>query len=624
MKLLAMHIAITVLSSAAVIAASPQDFELPELPAVEVQASPGQDAPVRPQGVSEVVVSEFMTVDIIAQNDFVTNILQKLAIQSRRNIISSTKSERLVSANLYGVPFEDALRALLIPNGLDFVEEGEFLYVYTVAELCEMNTGQYTMVTRIIPLDYLRPEEAEIYAGHMLTLWAPPSELSGTPRGQIVVTKDFREGGTALEGGGITETNSATQTDIFSPGVDEYDLRSAIVVTDLPEVVDRIEAFIEEMDTPPAQILVEATIIQTTLSEDNALGVDFALLGNENFTDYFTPYQSGASALGWLAEKDPLTGEANPKQLPNQNAYAMSSPGGFASGENTITAGYVGNIGVFLRALDQVTDVTVLSNPKVMALNRQLAKVFVGNRIGYYETTSQMGLQTSSLNFIDTGIVLLVRPFVMQDGRIRLELSPKVSNVVFRETIKGDIPDESIQTVTTDVLVPEGHTAVLGGLFAERVTRSKMQVPLLGDLPLVGDLFKGRSESTGTDELLFLIKPTVLEDKAVIAGGSDADEYIDDVRVGSRIGLLYWSRERHSARLNLEAERLMARGNTYGVRFRLRRSLGIKQHQPGVVRALERLDRQELWVKDTSYLNELIDEEFARRAEEEEEIESGE
>ena len=88
-----------------------------------------------------------------------------------------------------------------------------------------------------------------------------------------------------------------------------------------------------------------------------------------------------------------------------------------------------------------------------------------------------------SLKYLDTGIVLDVRPFVMQDGRIRLELSPKVSEVDRVELISPDglvqeIPDDIIQTITTSVLVPVGHTAVLGGLFREDTSRSRNQVPL--------------------------------------------------------------------------------------------------------------------------------------------------
>ncbi|MHC4614491.1 MAG: type II secretion system protein GspD, partial [Planctomycetota bacterium] len=144
---------------------------------------------------------------------------------------------------------------------------------------------------------------------------------------------------------------------------------------------------------------------------------------------------------------------------------------------------------------------TLLSNPKILTLNRQRAKVFVGVKVGYLETTVVENQVLQTVKFIDSGIILDIRPYILRDGRIRLELSPKVSDVVFRQVEGQDgvvqqIPDERIQTVSTDVLVPAGYTAVIGGLFREDTTRSRKQVPLLGDIPLAGAAFRGHDDST--------------------------------------------------------------------------------------------------------------------------------
>ena len=93
------------------------------------------DEAQEPTGSSEVRVSEYMTVDIVIQNDSVTNVLHKLAVQARRNIVPSAAVDRIVNATIYDVPFYDALDGLLRPNGLGFVERGEFIYVYTNEEI---------------------------------------------------------------------------------------------------------------------------------------------------------------------------------------------------------------------------------------------------------------------------------------------------------------------------------------------------------------------------------------------------------------------------------------------------------------------------------------------------------
>ena len=247
------------------------------------QDEPAVEPLARPVGTSEVTVSEFMTVDLVVQNDYVTNVLQKMAIQGRRNIVPSAACERLVSANVHGVPFDDALAALLTPNGLGHVVEGEFIFVYTKEELAELQVGGYGLVSSVIHLDYLRATDARDFVQELLS-----------PSGSVEVTKDFPEGDGGGGGGdaaaaaaGAIGGQAADSTDIYTPNEDEYDLRNAIVVHDVPERVERIEAFLAELDSKPTQVLIEASIIQTSLTEDNAFGIDFALMGHENFVDFF-------------------------------------------------------------------------------------------------------------------------------------------------------------------------------------------------------------------------------------------------------------------------------------------------------------------------------------------------
>lgn len=589
---------------------SSQSLPLP-LPNSETQTiTPEEEEQGRPVGIPEVNVSEFMTVDILAQNSYVTDVLHKLAIQSRRNIVPSSNVERLVSATIFGVPLYDALTGLLEPNGLGYVERGEFIFVYTAEELAEMQIGGHGAISKIIHLDYLRPIDAHDFVIHLLS-----------PRGNIEITKDGGgEGGEGaapaldaaapISSGGGASSGSDTD-EVYTPKQDEYALRNALIVHDEPDRIERIEAFLREIDTRPAQVLLEATIIQTTINEANAFGVDFALLSGENFTDFFD-IPGTENGLGFQTGATP----------PDGSGFLVSDPGNTGAGNATIRAGFVGDVGVFVRALDQVTDVTLLSNPKVLTLNRQRSKVFVGTRVGYLETTVVENQVLQTVKFIDTGIVLDIRPFILRDGRVRLELSPKVSDVIFRnfESSSGNvqqIPDEEIQSVTTNVLVPEGYTAVLGGLFREDTTRIRNQVPVLGDLPLLGPLFRGHDDSTGQVEIVFLIKPTVLEDELVIEQGERGEDFGERVRVGSRLGLLPWSRERHSARLNLEAERHLAEGEVSAALWKVRRSLELFPQQPEMVGLYARLESDPLWWPSRSYMERMIDDELSTEVGEE-------
>ncbi|MHC4614492.1 MAG: secretin N-terminal domain-containing protein [Planctomycetota bacterium] len=308
--------------------------EIPDLqsliPQPQAAAREEGDEALKPTGTSEVRVSEYMTVDIVIQDDSITNVLHKLAVQARRNIVPSAAVDRIVNATIYDVPFYDALEGLLRPNDLGFVERGDFIYVYTNEEMAALKLDKWQPVTRIIHLDYLRPEDARDYVIKLLS-----------PDGHIEVTKDIPlesaggAGGGAGYGGAVAE--QGTEDEVYTPEVDEFALANAIVVQDYAENVDRIETFIRELDTPPAQVLIEATIVQTRLAEANAFGVDFALLTDNAFVDFFNS-PIGGVPIGFKAVVDTDGNLASP-DLPSHEGFVVSAPGNVAGGDATIKGG---------------------------------------------------------------------------------------------------------------------------------------------------------------------------------------------------------------------------------------------------------------------------------------------
>lgn len=550
-------------------------------------------------GTSEVRVTDRLMVEAIVQNDTIMNVLQKLAVQSGRNIVPSPDIDRRINATIYRVPFEAALRGLLEPNGLGYIEKGEFLFVYTAEQLAAIERSQKEMVGRVFSLSYLRAADAADFVRHLLS-----------DNGTIQSTRDMEGtgGGGAAAGGAEERAGSSlgsAEDEVYTPELDQYSVSSSIIVHDYAENVLAIEKFLGELDHRPPQVLLECTIVQTTLNEQNAYGIDFALLSGVNFVDFFRAPINGASI-----------GFKNGVTLPSNEAFAVNGPGNVGLGDANVRIGGIINddIGVFLRALDQVTDVTLLSNPKVLALNRQRAFVQVGTNVGYLETTVAENQILQTVKFIDTGILLDIRPFILENGQIRLELKPKVSDVVFRE-VQGvggaqQIPDETIQTISTDVLVPEGHTAVLGGLFREDISRSRSQTPLLGDIPYLGALFRGQDDDSDWVEIIFMIKPTVTRDDMLVHQGIAGLAQEERVRVGSRLGLLPWSRERQSSCLNLSAEAHAANGDMAGALWNIRRSLEIHPLQPEVLRMRQGLVAGPDWWPTRSHLKRIVDGSF--------------
>ena len=142
------------------------------------------------------------------------------------------------------------------------------------------------------------------------------------------------------------------------------------------------------------------------------------------------------------------------------------------------------NVRAIITALETITDTTLLANPKILAVNKQEGIVYIGRKIGYVSQTTQTQTSTTqAVSFLETGTRLAFRPYIGDDGYIRMDIYPKDSDGTLKE---NNIPDETSTELRTNVIVKDGETVVIGGLFRDNVVTSKSQVPVLGDLPLVG------------------------------------------------------------------------------------------------------------------------------------------
>ncbi|MFM9956549.1 MAG: type II secretion system protein GspD [Phycisphaerales bacterium] len=529
---------------------------------------------------SGVKVSDYMTVDIFVQDEDLANVLQMLSLQSRKNIIASKDVSATVSANLYGVTFYEALDSVLHVNGYGYIEKGNFIYVHTLEEIAAIEAAERKTVSKVIRLNYLNANDAAEFVSPLLS-----------ENGQIKTNGDPGE---------------FTLSEDAPGGNEQYALSAMLIVYDYADHIAEVEELLKQIDTKPAQVLVEATILQTSLNEANAFGVDFSVLHDVNFLDFLGVGPLGApGSLGG-------TGTDNFGPLDNEGSAVSSTAGNFA-GPGTIKAAILADqVGVFIRALDEVGNVSILSNPKILALNRQPAKVLVGRKLGYLNTTATETSTTQTVEFLDTGTQLSFRPFVSNDGMVRMELKPRVSEGVIRTATDATgaavtIPDEITQEITTNVIVPDGSTVVLGGLFKETTTLNRSQVPVLGDIPILGLAFQGHDDETDRSEIIFMIKPTVVHDKILAEQGERSLAYAERVRTGSRLGLLPFSRERQTAQLNLEAERLAGEGKTDEAMWKLRRSIELNPLQPDAIRLKEQVQNsRDLWPAG-SVLERVID-----------------
>lgn len=550
-------------------------------------------------------VGDNLVVDLHVSDEEINNVLEMLSIQSQRNIVASRNVSARVTANLYGVTFYEALDAILNVNGYGYIEKGNFIYVYTAEEIRAIIEAQRVRVSRVVRLSFLNAVDAAEFVKPLLG-----------EGGQIKT--NGKTAGYSLNSTGPT-------------GSDDYANEATLVIYDFEENVNEMEKLIRQLDTRPAQVLVEATILQTALSEANAFGVDFSAISNLDFRDFvgtggpLKTVDSLITGRGGRVASDSGTGGGSSSTgagvpVPDgQNAGSINITPGNTSGPATFKLGITANdVSVFIRLLDEVTDTTILSKPKVLALNRQPARVLVGRRVGYLNTTSTDTATTQTVQFLDTGTQLYFRPFVTSEGMIRLELRPQVSDAVIRDIKDATgaavtIPDEITNELTTNVLVGDGQTIVLGGLFRESTNSTRRQVPFLGDIPIIGNAFRGKEDQVQRSEIIFLITPTILNDTILTEQGKRGQAMVERVRTGAREGLLPWSRDKMTGMMLVEADRLAAEGNTAGALWKIERALRLNPVQPDAVGMRERLTgKADVW-PGRSMLEDVIHQETQKR-----------
>ncbi|MDG2021301.1 MAG: hypothetical protein P8J59_05075 [Phycisphaerales bacterium] len=512
-----------------------------------------------------VEVDDFDTFNIQVQDTDLAQVLQMLALQGERNVIASRNVSAVITANLFDVTFEEALDAILKPNGFRWVEEGKFIYVYTQEEFARMEALDRKTESRMFELEHLSARDASEFATPLLS-----------DRGKLSF---------------IGEVTGGIERDLGDMGGDNWSKSAILVVNDYPDRLERIAELIAEIDTAPRQVVVDATIASVAVVEEDAFGVDFSIMGNLDITKLVSPLGPVTDLLrGSVQPKE--GGGTYPLYSGDNTAWGtQSTPGNTSTGKSNFMVGLVaGDASVFVRALDQVTDTMVLARPRIMALNRQRAQVMVGKRVAYLSTTATDTTSTQTVQYLDTGVKLMIRPFISKDDTIRMEVYPSVSSAELRKIRNGnlgneiEVPDEFTNEISTNVKVRNGETLVLGGLFQEQTTISNSQVPFLGDVPLLGAAFSGHDNTVDRREIIFMITPKIVEDRLIQESGRQGMAFVNSLRAGMREGLLPFSREKMSSQQNQDAFEAMKSGNSELALFHFDNSLRLNPGQPEVRR----------------------------------------
>lgn len=270
--------------------------------------------------------------------------------------------------------------------------------------------------------------------------------------------------------------------------IDE-DTKSLIVTTD-PETNETIRKIIEELDRPVPQALIKVLFLEVTHGDDFELGAEIS---------YNSENSDGDKSIV--------------ESLFAAKAYTTGS-GTFAVLEDDLQ--------VTLNALSEVTSKEVLSRPSVMARNNEEATITIGSEMPFIRNTqtTDAGGVLNTVEYEDIGIILTVTPHITDDGMVELDVAPEIStlaadSVPISDTV--DAPTFDKRSAETRVLVPSGRTVVIGGLMDTQETEVIKKVPFLGDIWLIGRLFRNKSTEKQKKELLIFLTPTVVTTREEMA-----------------------------------------------------------------------------------------------------------
>lgn len=312
----------------------------------------------------------------------------------------------------------------------------------------------------------------------------PTSASAGSTTGAIGSIANAAPSTTPTAQGNAADTDrtqvSSQQSGSRGQRVVADEANSAILITATRKEYDRILQILERMDVLPTQIMLEALIAEVTLTDELKFGVKWAFAGK-----------------GQTTFSDATDGSIAPK-FPGFSYFYLTSA-----------------LSAAIDAISSITKVNVVSAPSLMVLDNRKATLQIGDQVpivtqSAVSTTNVGAPLVNSVTMKDTGIILNVVPHVSDDGRVVLEIEQEVSNVT-RTTSSGiDSPTIQQRRIRTSVVVDDGQVVALGGLIQERDNNTKGQIPLLGDIPILGTAFRQKTDKIDRTELLIFIRPLVV------------------------------------------------------------------------------------------------------------------
>ena len=449
----------------------------------------------------------------------VRSALQLIADVSELNIVVADSVQGNVTLRLVNVPWDQALDIILQAKGLDKRRQGNVVWIAPTAEIAQREQAledarialedRAELVTEYIPINYGSAEEI----AKLLT----ENTLEGEQQAQ-----GTQQGG---DRGFLSKRGSVT-----------FDKRTnTLLVNDTAEKIKELKALITLLDRPVDQVLIESRIVVATDTFSRELGAKFGVSGA-----YEDHHGNIITTSGTIAATDQMINRALANRLAGRpSGLPVATPGANGAGivgpsqanrlnVNLPASAGAGSFGWSVLAADYILDLElsalqtegrgeVVASPRVITANQREAVIKQGDEVGYVTISAQGGgggIPIPQVQFKEVLLELKVTPTITQDDRIFLSMNVKKDEVAgFVSTSIGDVPQINKRELNTAVLVDNGQTVVLGGVYEFKTREDLAKVPFLGDLPALGNLFKKKSRETSKAELLIFVTPKILRQR---------------------------------------------------------------------------------------------------------------
>ncbi|WP_081737460.1 MULTISPECIES: type IV pilus secretin PilQ [Pseudomonas] len=418
----------------------------------------------------------------------VRSVLQLIADFTNLNLVASDTVQGNITLRLQNVPWDQALDLILKTKGLDKRQIGNVLLVAPADEIAARERQELESQKQIQQLAPLRRDLIQVN-------YAKAADIAKLF--QSVTSADK----TADERGSIS--------------VDER--TNSIIAYQTQNRLDELRRIVSQLDIPVRQVMIEARLVEANVDYSKQLGVRWG--GNSSHGNFSVYGKDGATTVDSTTGQVYLPGSSTVGNFTSASGVAPTPfvDMGVSGSTSGIGIGFMAGgqmLDLQLSALQSSGNGEIISQPKVVTSDKETAKILRGTEIPYQEASSSGATSTS---FKQAALSLEVTPQITPDNRIIMEVKVNKDAPDYQNALNG-VPPISKNEVNAKVLVSDGETIVLGGVFSNTQTKSTTKVPMLGDIPYVGRLFRRDSVTDSKVELLIFLTPRIMNNQAIAVG----------------------------------------------------------------------------------------------------------